>query len=136
MKAKYLRFMAILFVLLFLLLTVAAQAGDVDATFAWEQTDYAEVNYWILYWGSAAGGPYDTGQQQITKTLLQESQTVPVVIPYPPDAKTTYYFVLVAFKTVAAGDLFSANSNEVSLEVDFILPQQPLQLRVTITPGS
>ena len=111
-----------------------ALAGDVDATFAWEQTDYDKVNYWILYWGAAAGGPYEVGQQQIDKTMLQESQTAPVVIPYPADAKTTYYYVLVAFVDTT---LFSPNSDEVFLEVDFrIPPDQPLQLRVTITPGS
>jgi len=127
------KLLSFLIVVLFLV-GVPALADDQDATFAWEQPDYDKVNYWILYWGGAAGGPYDVGQVQIDKTMLQESQSVPVVIPYPPDAKTTYYYVLVAFIDSAK---FSGNSNEVLLEVDFrIPPGTPLQLRVTITPGS
>ena len=110
-----------------------AIAQSVNATFAWEQQDYDQVNYWMLYWGANAGGPYDVGSQRIDKTMLQPDQSETVTIQYPPDALTTYYFVLVAFKTT---DLFSANSNEVPLTVDFVKPGTPLNLRVTIVPAS
>ena len=122
------------FLLIALLLGTAAYADDKTATFEWDYpSDYDTITHYVLYWGATAGGPYDVGQQRIEKSDLGGGTTADIVITYPPNAKTTYYYVLVAFRD----DLFSENSNEVSLEVDFrIPPNQPLNLRVTISPAS
>ncbi len=127
------KFIAIIFVVLLLMFPMSAIADDVNATFSWTQTDYDQVTYWVLYWGSATGGPYTVGNTQIDKSIIDPQQTAPVIIQYPPNAKTTYYYVLVAFHDA---DHFSSNSNETELEVDFILiPGAPVQLQVIITPG-
>lgn len=110
-----------------------AMAQNVDANVSWTQSDYDQVNYWILYWGATAGGPYDVGQQRIDKTMLQPDQSETVTIQYPANAKTTYYFVIVAFKDAS---LFSGNSNEFPFTVDFVKPGEPVDLRITIIPAS
>jgi len=93
-----------------------AQADDKSVTFAWDYpTDYDQITHWKLYWGTQAGGPYETGEAQINKSMLGSTTQTDIVIQYPPNAKTTYYYVLVAFKD----ELYSANSNEVSVEGDF-----------------
>ena len=108
-------------------------ADDVDATFEWTQTDYDKVNYWILSWGVSSGGPYTVKSVQIPKSIIDPEQMVPVIIQYPANAKTTYYYVLRAF---VDAEHFSGNSNEVFLEIDFIYtPQDPVQLKVLIIPG-
>lgn len=126
------RLFVIMIMAMFFVFPMNVFSADVDRTFAWEQADYDVVNYWKLCWGAASGGPYDIDCRQIDKTMIQESQEAPVTIPYPDNAKTTYYFVLVAFTDV---DHFSGNSNEVPLEVDFIpIPATPVNLRVKIIP--
>lgn len=132
MQKKVLLSIVVLLLALLVPAFAVAQTAPVDATFAWEQPDYENVNYWILYWGDQPGGPYTVGEVRIDKTQVGENQSAPVTIPYPDGAKTTYYFVLVAFQDV---DHYSDNSNEVPLEIDFIpLPGTPVNLRVTITP--
>ncbi len=127
------RVFLIIFVAILLLIPPNVVAQDVNATFAWEQSDYDATNYWKLYWGLTSGGPYAVDLLKITKELAQESQTAPVVINYPADAKTKYYYVLVAFKDTTH---FSGNSNEVFFEADFIeAPGTPVQLRIIITPA-
>lgn len=131
MRRKFFILIAFLFVLLVPVITLA-QSAPVDATFAWEQPDYDECNYWILYWGAQSGGPYTVGQVRIDKEILQPEQSKQVTISYPENAKTTYYFVMVAFKDET---IYSNNSNEVPLEVDFRNPPgTPVNLRVTIIP--
>ena len=117
-----------------LVITTAAFADDKQATFSWDMpADYDTITHYVLYWGAATGGPYDVGQARIEKTDLAGGTSADITITYPPDAITTYYYVLVAFRD----DIFSPNSNEVSLEVDFrVPPNQPLNLQVIITDGS
>lgn len=127
-------FMAIIFVILIvpLLIINVAVAADVNARFEWVQPDYDMVNYWVLYWGDAEGGPYEIGSQQFDKADLQENQSNIFTIPFPDNAQTTYYFTLVSFIDT---EHYSGNSNEVFLEIDFIpTPGVPLQLMVTIIP--
>ncbi len=127
------RLLLIIFVVISLLVSTNVFAQDVHATATWEQPDYAKVNYWVLYWGLSPGGPYVEGNVTITKELLQPNQTAPVMITYPADVKTTYYYVLIAFKD---RDHFSGFSNEADLEVDFIeLPLEPVQFNIIIRPA-
>lgn len=131
MKKYFMAFLFALFIIPLLIVNVVV-AADVNATFEWTQPDYDNVNYWKLYWGEAAGGPYEVGELQFDKADLQENQSATFTIPYPDGAQTTYYFVLVAFQDATH---YSGNSNEVFLEIDFIpTPGAPLQLRVTIVP--
>lgn len=118
--------------LICLIIIPTSFSADVTAKFEWRQPNYDTVQYWKLYWGTAAGGPYEVGEQQFDKTDLQEDQSNNFTIPYPDESVTTYYFVLVAF---VDDTHYSGNSNEVLLEMDFItLPGAPLELRVTIVP--
>lgn len=139
MKTRYHRFFAVLAFLLIALfmgfvVSSTCYAEDKQATFGWDMPpDYDTITHYVLYWGLATGGPYDTGQARIEKSDLAGGTTANITINYPPNAKTTYYYVLVAFRD----DLFSANSNEVDLEVDFRqAPATPLNLTVTISDGS
>ena len=127
------QFLIALTLSIILIIPISALSQEpVNRTFQWEQSDYDKVNYWILYWGLTSGGPYGVDYKRIDKTILAESQEAPVVIHYPANAKTKYYFVLMAFWDA---EHHSGFSNEVSLEMDFIYtPQDPLQLRVIITP--
>jgi len=127
----------LIFVLLILLLITANAFGQtvpVDREFAWQQSDYSEVDFWKLKWGSISGGPYDVGELVIDKVLLTEDQSSPIQLEYPDNALTTYYFVLAACK---AGNYCSEDSNEVELTIDFIRPPgKPLNLRIRIVPAA
>lgn len=129
---------AVLMVLVFLVFSGAAVAGDKtvteELTLSWDYgpVDLPYISGFSVLWGSAAGGPYTTidstpatGGVPLgtdgTKTFsLKKTYTV----TGPPVSSVTKYFVVIADS--AGGP--SGYSNEVS-HVFRILPGAPQNLR-------
>ena len=110
---------------------VVAQTKQVDLTFDWQQNISADFYGWKLWYSTVSGGPYT----QLGSDILY---TPPPAPPYtsdeliiaPDGAETTYYFVVNAWDSAGNN---SGDSNEVSYLVDFLAPDIPVQLNVTIT---
>lgn len=109
---------ALAVLVLFCVFAIPVQADDIVHTFAWDQEANIDVvNYWMIYWGTTAGGPYDVGSVRIDKVSETVAQQADATVIYPGGQKTTMYFVCVSF---IDSEHFSINSNEINHTEDLI----------------
>ena len=141
------KFLTTLFVTIFLLFSWVAFAADTTETltFEWDQTDTTNLKEWRLYWGDAAGGPYDTQEVAVIpfdgSAGPTYSSPADATVSGPQGTHVTKYFVLVACGDIPQNDgttnyECSTNSNEVSHA--FWIPagqfSVPIQFKIVTTP--
>ena len=108
-----------------------AQTKQVDLTFDWQQNISADFYGWKLWYSTTSGGPYtQLGSDILYTPPPSPPYTSDELIIAPDGAETTYYFVVNACDSAGNN---SGDSNEVSYLVDFLAPDIPVQLNVTIT---
>ena len=122
----------ILGILSMALLGIPAEAGQKIVTFGWEQTgvDAPDFYGWKLWVGETPGGPYTYGPNngQLNGDIVYDGTPKPEYIwtspplVVPDGEEETFYFVANSWDK--SGN-FSANSNEVSLTIDFKPPTDP-----------
>lgn len=118
--------------LLVLCLTSLAFAGEKQLRFTWAQTLSTDFGGWRLYMNTAPN-------VQVTSTNLfstityagpaQTEYTETKILTSPDSQEVTYYFVLTAFDTRGNE---SGPSNEVNTTIDFLAPNNPNTLTVTV----
>jgi hypothetical protein len=132
MKKLFKLFLVLAMCLAFVGPAIAQTHLQVDLTFEWEQALSTDFYGWRLFYATTSGGPYtQLGSDIVYGGAPAPTYTSDEVILALDDAETTYYFVAIA------GDLsdnWSGDSNEVAYTADFLGPNIPVQLRVTITP--
>lgn len=109
---------------------VMAQSKNVTLTFEWEQTISADFYGWKMWYSFAPGGPYiQLGSDIVYDGTPAAIYTCDETITADDGAETTFYFV------VSAADISgneSGYSNEVSYLADFLPPNVPVTLTVTV----
>jgi len=128
-------------IILALLLVLCIGVGVANAqtpkkiylTFAWEQAISDDFYGWKMWYGTTSGGPYNQLGSDIVYDGVQKPEyTCDKVITAPSGSETTFYFVVNAWDK--SGN-FSADSNEVSYKADFLPPNVPVLLHVTVQSG-
>ena len=140
---KFLTTVFALFVLLFFGIVYAADVTE-TVTFAWEQDNTINLKEWRLYWGDAAGGPYDT--QEVTIIVYDGSAgptyegPADATVSGPQGTHVTKYFVLVACGDIPQDDgttLYECSENSNEVPHDFWIPagqfSVPVQFRIIPT---
>ena len=120
------------------LVAVVAQAQlirihYVNLTLTWEQAISPDFYGWKVWYSTTSGGPYEQlGDAIIYDGEMQPDYSCEQVVVAPGGSETTFYFMVNAWDK--SGN-FSNDSNEVSYKADFLPPDAPVLLRVTVQLG-
>lgn len=123
--------------IIFILLTIAFNglsfAADQSLTFTWEQVIPSDMGGWTIYYGLQSGNftnqiniPYDTCDMATDPPSCQSPAAIKMITG---GEEATYYFVMSAYDT---SNNESGYSNEVSKELDFLSPDVPVRVTVTV----
>lgn len=128
---KRLLLLILTFVLSFGIAVSISCAADKTVRLTWQQNITPDFLKWEVYYGTAAGGPYD-----YLTTIMYDSEqneyTSDEVIVAPDGQETTYYFVLISWDN---SDNPSGYSNEASVLIDLEAPPAAFSLEVVVVPG-
>lgn len=136
LSKRFKTFLVCIGVLPLLLISNVTQAGTKTLEFEWEQVIPQDFKEWVLYVRQDTSGSGVLGNYTVLATIPYSGVEVPVYMESidkdsPDGTEITYFFVMTA-KDIDGNE--SGASNEVSARLDFLSPDNPLNVKVTVRP--
>jgi len=136
LSKKIKTFLLCIGVSVFLLIPDIGEAKTKTLDFEWEQVISSDFKEWVLYVKQGTSGGGFLANYTVLATIPYDGTEVPVYMApvdqdSPDGTEFTYFFVMTAKDTDGNE---SGASNEVSGRIDFLSPDDPVKVKVTVRP--
>ena len=115
-------------VIMFCAVDVTAQTKTLDIVWSQVLPSPNDMASWNIYSATVAGGPY-TLFVNVPYLASQTQYTTSQIFTSPSGQRVTYYFVMDA---VDIGGNLSPKSNQIPVTIDFVAPDAPVIISITV----